>query len=75
MSTRESMNITLTLKEYGNQKPFIMLEPSGEKLSFLADNSYISLDFYDDVTFEEAKEILKFIDGRIAKIKISDLDY
>ncbi|MBN1181922.1 MAG: hypothetical protein JXB49_06515 [Bacteroidales bacterium] len=70
-SSTERMKVILTLKEYEDGKPYFMLEPSGEILSIMNDNSFFHLDLAKNVTFKEAQEILYYLDNRIAGLGIT----
>jgi hypothetical protein len=67
-SETEIMDVTLTLKELGNGNQGFMLESSGKELSILGDNSFLMLELDKSVSFEDAKNILAYLNNRIVKI-------
>jgi hypothetical protein len=65
------VDCTFSISEHQDGSSWILVETYDDLETF--DKGFISLDFEDDVTFEEAKSITKLRRDKIAKISYTKL--
>jgi hypothetical protein len=63
----ERASYTCTVKEYGDGKPFLMLEPNWETLKLL-NGGFLSFDLPEGTSYEGASKVAQFFNENIRSV-------
>jgi hypothetical protein len=68
----ERARYVFTVKEYNGGQPWIRLENSREDLTPLKEG-FLGLDLLEGTSYEEARNIAKYLNSQIANVTYTDL--